>query len=175
MKVRFSLNPLDLILIEILLFTLFAACSCSPLKKQERQQKKAESFYYDNPEKLAAKAEQLFPNIIEGTTKGTVDTVRDIQTVRIESGAPEKVRIIQTHSTDTIRMESGVKVAQLKAEYDAVKRANGELIKIAEDEQKKLFELSEDRNKYRLRSITFALLLVVICGAVVYLKIKKIF
>lgn len=169
MKIRFSFNPLDACLIMILVLTLLAACGCSTVKKQ---QQKAETFYYKNPDLLAKQAEQLFPNIIEGTTRGKIDTVRDLQVVQIESGTPQKVRVIHTHSTDTMKIESGVKVAQIKADVDKLSALVLNLTTTVNNLQNQLIAMTEDRNKWRLMFFVVAGLIV--AGVLVKLYIKKI-
>lgn len=142
----------------LLLLIMAGLTSCNTLKKQER---KAEKFYYNHPEKLAQKAAGMFPNINEGITKGRVDTVRDIIRIQGAKGADGiagEVRIIQTHSTDTLRIESGVKVAKQQIQIDELAAAFKILNKDLADYKDKFNglqlefkDMKESRNNWRLK------------------------
>ena len=165
--------------VALLVLIMAGVTSCNTLKKQER---KANSFYNNHPEKLAEKSAVMFPNIIEGVVKGRIDTVKDI--IRItgapgKDGAPGEVRIIQTHSTDTIRIESGAKVAiltgkfeDLAAEFKVVGKDLNDCIKRLNAAQLDLKDMKQSRNNYRFK---FIALLVFIGGFFIvkaYLKFK---
>lgn len=172
---RFSVNPLDYLILAILLITILAACtSCNTLKKQQRQEKKAEAFYNSNPDKLADKAAVMFPNITEGVTKGRIDTIRDIETISTAPGAPAKVRIIQTHSTDTLRLESGVKVAQLSSQVAALTAYVKELNKSVADYQKQALDLTKQKDFWRFWFILISIADITLIGLRYYLKLKHI-
>ncbi|MEO6721444.1 MAG: hypothetical protein ABIN67_13835 [Ferruginibacter sp.] len=159
---------------------LCLCCSCNTLKKQ---QLKAEKFYYAHPEKLAAKAEQMFPNINEGVTAGRVDTVRDIVRLQGEPGiqglpgTPGTVRIIQTHSTDTLRVESGVKVAQLKQQLDVIqedfKKITTDFSKLQKDHntlQLELKDITHSRDGWRIKFFGLAALIACFFGFKIFMK-----